>query len=203
MITRRLLACAAILTLVSSAANAFTLTFDDIPSASDLNHYSDVYGVVFWPGFYLADRSESTWGLPHSGTNVLMWDGNPVFAAGLSFGNAPPDGSGSIPHYSVTLVGGYFSTELDIQLQMIGYGLGGNPVASALIGAPGESWDNVSVEIASAAGEIHFVHFGWVNSPDDRLGFCVDDMTIIPVPEPSALAALLCGLGGVLLRRRR
>ena len=57
--------------------------------------------------------------------------------------------------------------------------------------------------ITSEAGEIRYVHFGRVNSPDDRLGFCADDITIIPVPEPCSLLALAAALTPLILRRRR
>ncbi len=134
---------------------------------------------------------------------MLMWDGNPIYAAGLRFGNAPPDGTGDIPHYNVTLVGGYFSTQLDIQIQMVGYGQGGVPFTSALIGAPGESWNNVYVEITSHAGEIRYVNLQGVNSPDDKRGFCVDDITVVPVPEPTAFAALGIGLLPIALAMRK
>ena len=52
--------------------------------------------------------------------------------------------------------------------------------------------DNRYVEI-SATPDLPFykLEFEGVNSPNDLLGFCLDDMTITLVREPSSLLALL------------
>jgi len=75
-----------------------------------------------------------------------------------------------------------------------------------IIGAPGESWDNRLIEINAPADlPIMGIRFEPVNSQDDLLGFCLDDMSWELVPEPSSVLALgggILGLAGLLVRRR-
>jgi hypothetical protein len=78
------------------------------------------------------------------------------------------------------------------------------PVALATIGAPGQAWNNVYIEINSAYGQINMVEFKPVTT-DALSHFCADDINVEFVPEPSSLAALCVGLaaiGGIARRRR-
>lgn len=194
------LACMlAIVLLATSQACATTLTFDDIPQGVGLEYYSYQYGIGFDSGFHAADHTGSTWGPPHSGSNVLAWSFDGWSNAyGMMFKN------GSGPLYASS-VGGYFSTEAGVVLEMIGYHSNlESPVGSAFIGAPGESWTNVHVEINSALG-IGFMEFRPVTT-EALSHFCADDVTVTFVPEPSAFLALgMGGLGilGMALRKRR
>ncbi len=196
----RLLASIWVTILCYSSAYAYTLTFDDISVGQDLSRYSEHYGFAAARGWEVVDHSDSAWGPPHSGTNLLIWNGNPGFGAAFGFGD---DG---VSEYTVRVAGAFFSTEPGILLRMTGYGKGGTEVASVAIGATDESWTNRYAEIASAPGEIAFVHITGVNSEDDRYYFCLDDLTIIPVAEPSSVLALGFGGAGIIgaaLRRRR
>ena len=207
-----LAATVASLALCSQAAYActepYTLPFDDVPSGGGLEYYDQQYGIRFYNNWEIVDHTASGWGPPHSGANVLMWDGNPLWAAGFHFGSDPNDYPNTrfLP-YNVLSVSAYFSTEPGIVITMVGYNRGGTQVASAIIGAPAESWHNRHVEIFSQAGEINHVQFYGPNySVDELRHFCLDDMTIVPVPEPCSLLALaggVAGLGGMALRRRR
>jgi hypothetical protein len=79
-------------------------------------------------------------------------------------------------------------------------------VTSIVIGAEGESWTNRYVEINSPNDPFNRLEFEYINSVSDLRGFCADDMTVTPVPEPSSILALVGGiarLGGFALRRRR
>lgn len=185
----------------SSTLWAYTLTFEDVPIGSDLSYYQEQYLIGFVPGWNVIDHNGSDWGTPHSGSNVLMWGGNPIFGAGFDFGL---DGIPSM-HYSAQSVGAYFSTEPGVVIRLVGYrGYGGTEVASVTIGSDTASWNDQYAEISSEAGEIDFVHIVGVHSADERYHFSMDNLTINPVPEPSSLLALLLGLGGfgTMLRRR-
>lgn len=206
-----LLVCLAVLLSCCPGAYAFTLTFDDIPAGSSLQYYSDQYGATFCEGFQVVDHSGSAWGLPHSAPNVLVWTADSSHVAQLTFGNGNLGSSGSIAPYCISSLTGYFSTDEGIVIRL--YGIrndpvyGPVPVADKWIGAAGQSWDSVRVDLrASDGGPIDYVVFDGPFSADARLGFCVDDMTITPVPEPSSLLAVLCALGCIgrlsLIRRK-
>ena len=187
--------CLALSILLMSPAHSVTLTFDDVPSTFQnlppefiLGAY---YGSLYGTG--------STWGPPHSGSKVLAWtEVFPTNRSGMMFKRDKP-----LFAYSV---GGYFSTEPGVVLEMVGYYMSlDNPVASVLIGGPGQSWNNVYVQIDSAAGQIGMVEF-WSVTSDALSHFCADDIAVTFVPEPSAFLALgMGGMGllGTALRRRR
>ena len=193
----------------SPALWAYTLTFDDIPVGQDLSYYSEQYGVMWFSGFQVVDQSQFSWSQAHSGTKVLVWTNtNPLWAVGWEFGADPADfPDTSFPPYNVQSVGAYFSTDMGQVLTFAGYSNSGTAVASAIIGSSKESWQDHYVEIVSQAGDIAFVDIIGVSSVDARLRFSLDDLTVVPVPEPSSLATFgalsLCAAGGLLVKRRR
>ncbi len=163
-------------------------------------YYSIQYGIGIDPSFYAIDHTGSTWGLPHSGSNVLMWS-YPGYVSnwyGMIFKTYP---QGNI---FASSVGGYFSTQPGVVLQMIGYHLSlDNPVVWATIGDSVGAWDNIYVHIDSSQG-ISEVEFKPVTT-DALAHFCADDITVTFVPEPSSAATILAGLAGfgAVMRRRR
>ena len=181
-------------------AQAYVLTFDDVPIGGDPDivlYYFTTYGIdLEFPNLEVVDHTGSQWGPPHSGNNVL------VTAEGFHNDRFTTMFKGQAV-WSVFSFGAFFSTEQDVVLQMVGSS-NGQPVTSAYIGAVGESWNNKYVEIGSPAGDISEVDFYPV-SADAFHHFCLDDLTVIPVPEPTSLAALslaLLPIAGVIRRRR-
>lgn len=180
-----------------SAMFAYTLSFDDIPSGSDLQSYTDQYGATFSQGFIVADHTASSWGIPHSPSNVLVWNEDSSHIATLRFDKGALLGSGSVAPYSISSLSAYFSTDAGVQIRLLGFQNDVQlPVASVWIGDPIQSWDNQLAELRADYDEsIDYVVFEGPFSADARLGFCADDMTIEPVPEPSCILVL----GGALL----
>lgn len=176
---------------------AYTLTFDDAP----MGYYKDHYGAGFAAGFQITDHSASIWGVPRSGNNVMTYSWDSLSSGGGLKFRYPTN-----EVYTITSLGAYFSTELGAVVRIDAYhGDDPQPVSSVVIGAVGQSWNNVYAEVTSPTGEIDHVVFRGVSSDEALLHFCADDMTIDPVPEPSALLALTCGLGALglpMLRRK-
>ncbi len=180
----------------SSTLSAYTVTFDDVPTGKDLSYYLQQHGLDMVPGWEVIDSVSSGWGTPHSGTQAVVWNGNPIFAAGFGFGI---DG---VSEYRVRSVGAYFSAEPGVLLEMRGYTASG--VVTARIGESDVSWSNRYVQIdSSVAGDILFVHIAGLNSPDDRYHFAMDDLTVVPIPEPATFLALAAGLVALAMRKRR
>ena len=159
--------------------HAYTLSFDETappgapPWWNVLGFYEDTYGALFG-GFVVADHSGSTWGTPRSGTNVLS------YGVQIKFGFTDTD---PYTPYAICSFSGYFSTEMGAVIDIVGYhGNHWHPVASARVGAPGESWSNQYVEISSAAGDIDYLLFHAV-TPDGLAHYCADDITVVPVPN--------------------
>ena len=107
--------------------------------------------------------------------------------------------------FVVRSVGAYFGTEQDTVVRMVAF-RGQSESIAVDIGAAGESWNNRYVEISSPAGDITSISF-LPTTPGSLGHFCMDDITIEPVPEPCSLAALALGLapvaGHVIRRRKR
>lgn len=182
MVVSKLIACGLILAVCISGAQAYVLSFDDIPAGSNLQYYSDQYGAAFSEGFQAADHTGSAWGLPHSGTKVLVWTGDSSHPAQFTFGSGNLGGAGSIAPYSISSLSGYFSTDAGMVIRALGFRNGlPFPVLDKQIGilAPDQSWDNVYIELrADDGGVLDYVKFEGLNSADARLGFCADDITI-------------------------
>ena len=212
---KKLLIAASLAAMVfpcSTPAQCRTLSFDDVPSGTDLlssSLYTGTYRVRF-KTFHATDHSGATWGTPFSAPNVAACSAIPAGgSAQVNFGIVTP--SVFDPDFART-VGAHFSTDTGAVVTMTAYHpvqIGGinysEPVISVTIGAPGQSWDNVYMEITSPDVPFNELMFRGVSSPNDLLGFCMDDMTITYVPEPSSLLALCAGIGamGAVIRRRR
>ena len=202
-----LIACIVASALLCSPAYSDTLTFDDVPSGTVLrdSFYMDEYRVAFDSLFQATDHTASSWGLPHSGSNVLTWVSSEFeYGAQINFGYF----TGAYAELDdIQSVGAYFSTDVGVVVKITAHHFTppdtGVIVTSVVIGAPGESWDNRYVEISSPNGPFNILVIEGVNSPAELLSFCADDMTIVPVPEPCSLVALGAGLLALIARRRR
>lgn len=195
----KLLCVVIMLVIWSSQAHSATLTFDYTgPHWGEPNTHGWEYGIKFGTGFRVVDHTGSSWGTPHSGTNVLIIDPVvPVSFAGIAFIHVQT----GHPKYAYTF-GGYFSTRPGTVLEIRGYKSDyPDPVALISIGAPDVSWNNVYVQMSSSEG-FDSLFFTPV-TPDALHDFCIDDMTVDFVPELSALLALGAGLAGLAIRRRR
>jgi hypothetical protein len=171
----RLLVLSIAIVLCCSVAQAYTLTFDDIPSGNGLDYYKGVHGVTFASGFSVVDRAGSA----HSGTKVLTWACRE--SVGFIFADGFSGASGYYPlHYTARSVGAYFSTDTGVVIRMCGYRNSTDraTVASVIIGRPNEAWSNQYAEISSEAGEIGFVEFEVLEAPSGQYTFCADDVTV-------------------------
>lgn len=201
----------AAIALSCAFAHGSMLTFEEVPGGTSLlqsDFYNDSYHVWFASPFEAADHADSAWGPPHSGSNVLAWasSGEGVALGGrITFGLVSP---GDVDPDSVASVGAYFSTRDGAMINVSAYRLDPSDnlvlVTSRVIGASGQQWDNQYVELSSE-GPFDRLRFEGVNSSNELLSFCLDDMTITYVPEPSSLLALCSGLvgAGAMWRRRR
>ena len=197
--------------LLCSVTLGMTLDFDGIPSGTMLHmsNYAYSHKVFFTSDFRATDHAGWSWGLPHSPANVLTSVGRPSPNTDPLIGFGYYVTGGSDPD-CVLSVAAFFSTQTDAMVRVTAYRRGVydyEPVDSKVVGAIGESWDNTRV-VLSTTPDLPFelIRFQGVNSDNDLLGFCLDDMTITLVPEPSSLLALaggLMGLGALGLLRRR
>jgi len=194
----------------ASAAGAYTVSFDEVPAGSNVQVYLNTdTPFLASSAFTVEDHSAASWGPPRSGSNVM------VCGALLGYITlvAPPfDAAGWGRPINAAFFGGYFSTPLGVEVEMtlskrVGQQL--FAITSLTIGAQNEAWSNRYLSYASAAGDIYSIKFEelslWTYPPTTPGLFSIDDMTITPVPEPSSLAALICGLvgaGGVVVRRK-
>ena len=200
----KLIVCIVATVVCCSAAYGRTLTLDEFPSGTVLSD-SSYYRLSFLRNFQAIDHTLSSWGPPHSGSNVLTVVADPYYdIASVLFGRLLPTAL-DVDH--IRSVGAYFSTDTGAMVRITAYHISGTytAVTSLVIGAAGESWNNRYVEISCPQSSFWQLRFEGVNSSSELLSFCADDMTITYVPEPSSLLALCAGLvsAGALLRRRR
>ena len=129
---------------------------------------------------------------PRSGTRVASDDGGPmqiVFAT------------------PVSAASGFFTHSLSLQL--MAFDAGGTQVAGAvsafsnnlLLSGDAGSFPNELITVSFASGFTRLVIVGAAGGAS----FVVDDLTLIPVPEPMTAALLLAGIAllGTLQRARR
>ena len=198
--------CMIAVVLLQTVAHGVTVTFDEVASGTQLRSvYAWDQGVTFSDDFIATDHLGSPWGPPHSPSNVLTSVGSSF--SWVMFGHGGPP----VPPDPVHSVAAYFGTSSGAMIRITAthLSMSSGPVfvTCLVVGAAGESWDNRYIEI-STTPDVPFdtLRFEGVNSQSDLLGFCLDDMTITLVPEPSSLLALaggLAGLAGITLRRRR
>ena len=204
----KLAICIMLIAIVPVPVYANMLTFDDVPSGTLLYAlaYSPDHYAIFFQDFQATDHTGSAWGYPHSPPNVLTSLGGTD--SRILFGHGPgPPWIGD----PVQSVGAYFSTDAGATIRITAFHQDPYgplvPVTSVTIGGVGESWDNRYLAISTTPNlPFELLKFEGVNSADDLLGFCADDMTITLVPEPSSLLALgggSMGLAGLAVRRRR
>ncbi|MEN6358310.1 MAG: PEP-CTERM sorting domain-containing protein [Armatimonadota bacterium] len=202
-----LLAQIALLIICCSEAYAYVMTFDDIATGSDLDYYAEQYNAYFTEGFQVTDHSACTWGSPNSGNNVLTWVGTSSQDAWLTFGNMSYGGPITVGQHSIRSLCAFFSTD-GVQVLAKAYRMDTvTPVCIRQIGATDVSWDNEYVDlVADDGGVIDYIKFEGAYTPAARMGFCVDDINVDPVPEPSSILALVSGVigyGGLVLKRKR
>ena len=187
-------------------ANAYTLMFDDLPSGTILQEsaYVSDYRIAPSGNLVVSDHQSSTWGPAHSGSNVLSslntWSTSQILFG--RFGPALADWD------DVQYLSAFFGTNTNAQVRMTAYHVippaTRITVATLIIGGPNVSWSNEFREINTTPElSINSIYFEGVNSDEDLLGFCLDDMTITLVPEPSSLLALGSGVLGLWGLRRR
>ena len=194
--------CIMVSMLLCAAANARVVNFDGIASGTKLQGSGYAYDnrLSFSGDFRATDHTDWDWGRPHSGSNVLTSLGKPSPNTNpfMHFGYFTTHDYDPDPVQSVSA---FFSTQTGAMVRVTAYRPGVSdfvPVVSTVIGADGESWDNRLVELSTTPDlPFELIEFEGVNSPDDLLGFCLDDMTITLVPEPSSLLALAGGLMGL------
>lgn len=192
-----------LLLLCPLAANAFTITFDDISNMSQLFPYTcSGVDVIFQSSHYgILDATNNSWCAPHSGNNALAGTGSIM----LMHGPYGPDGGTFVP---ADYFSAYFSTKPNVVVQLVFYNYSKwKEVGSITIGKRNESWNNTFVEFDPGSNYFDYVGCQIVNLPyeAEEPFICMDDVTINPVPEPSGILALLAGvagIGGMAWRRR-
>jgi hypothetical protein len=180
---------------------AYTLTFDDISSGSELSYYSAHYDVIFQQSRWEStDGSTLDWVQPHSSPNVAIWTGPSGGLASILFGYVD---DGELIFKPVHSIAAYFSTDTAVVVRMKLYFCGYPYEITRTIG-DSDQWDNHYIEVLSPTGAaIEKVTFESVSSPDAINRFGIDDFTVTPVPEPASLAVLGAGLAPLVLKLRR
>lgn len=209
--------------LFPSTANAYTVTFDDVPTGTRPSCYFVDNNLYISNAFSVVDYSTSSWGHPHSGNNVLTVVSS-IYSPCIrlmspyydSSGRPCVDADGNGISINASYFGAYFSTPAGVEIKMsifkyVGSNLVTTPIAEMTIGSRYEAWNNKLIDYYSNSGEINEVRFDliWAQPPPPGNSpgiLCLDDLTVTPVPEPSSLVTLglsLIPLASCAMRREK
>ena len=146
----------------------------------------------------VAEASTLPWDpTPLFGSNLLTTAQNITWSPTIAFVSPPLYLNGNGVPAPASYVGAYFSTPYGVVDDMAVYTWpGGNaqgePLDTIQIGSSTSSWSNVYVDY-SAAGDIGGLIFQSTNGGAPG-PFCLGDLTVTPVPEPSSVLPLAGGI---------
>ncbi len=172
---------------------------------------------------YFSDFESDDGGL--LGTGDWEW-GIPVGFDDAPYGGAEPVGGHSGDYAWGTVIGGAHSPSLDSYLTLADVNLdlaetlswwqwidsGGNSFDTAKVfvngtevylsdGLSDQMWEEVVIDLTGFSGMGDIVFEFHATSVVERVGWYIDDLSVVDIPAPGTAALL--GLGGLAIRRRR